>query len=86
MSLPDVINGLYEAFGGLVILLNVLRIRKDKQVRGVNALTTVFFTTWGFWNLYYYPHLNQWFSFAGGVFIVFSNTLWLYYAYKYRNN
>ena len=86
MSLPDIINGTYEAFGGLVILLNVLRIRKDKQVRGVNALTTVFFTTWGFWNLYYYPHLNQWFSFAGGLFIVFSNSLWLYYAYKYRNN
>src|SRR6185436_15953847 len=24
----------------------------------------------GFWNLFYYPHLDQWLSFAGGVLIV----------------
>jgi hypothetical protein len=27
--------------------------------------------------LYYYPHLNQWASFYGGLFMVIGNTIWI---------
>ena len=47
------------------------------MVRGVSWMATTFFTSWGYWNLYYYPHLDQWWSFAGGVLIVVANTLWI---------
>jgi len=46
----------------------------------------VFFTSWGMWNLFYYPHLGQWYSFAGGVFIVSVNTFWLGQIIYYRRN
>ena len=37
-----------------------------------------FFAAWGYWNLYYYyPSLDQWWSFWGGVGVVTMNTIWL---------
>ncbi|KKL71436.1 hypothetical protein LCGC14_2094960, partial [marine sediment metagenome] len=43
----------------------------------------VFFTAWGYWNMFYYPHLGQWFSFFGGFAIVFVNTVWIVLAITY---
>jgi len=74
---PDIINALFETFGGVVILLNIFRIYKDKEVKGFHWLVLFFFTSWGYWNLWYYPYLNQWFSFFGGIGVVTTNTVYL---------
>ena len=66
MNLPDVINGVFEALGGFVVLLNVRAILRDKEVKGVRWSPVGFFSLWGFWNIFYYAHLNQWVSWAGG--------------------
>jgi len=81
---PDKINGLYEAVGGFFILLHCWRLYKDKKVKGVSIVAVIFFTSWGVWNLWYYPHLNQWMSFVGGLFIVVSNSLWIWLLIRYR--
>jgi hypothetical protein len=85
MTLPDTINGAFEGFAGFLIYMNVLRLRRDKMVRGVLSWVTWVYTAWGFWNLFYYPHLEQWLSFAGGLFIVSGNFAWCYYAWRYRS-
>ena len=77
MLWPDAINGLFELSGGLFLLRNVIQLYHDKVVRGVHWQPTMFFAAWGIWNLFYYPHLDQWLSFAGGLFIVVVNTIWL---------
>lgn len=83
---PDKINGLYEILGSLFILMHCIKLYGDKKVRGIYVPATVFFFTWGVWNLYYYPSLGQWMSFTGGVAIVIMNALWigmmLYYNSK----
>jgi len=84
VSGPDVINGLFELCSGIFVWSNVVMIRRHKSLRGVHWIPTIFFTLWGYWNLYYYPSLDQWFSFFGGISIVTSNSVWLYYVYKYR--
>lgn len=86
ISVPDAINGAFEFFGGALNWLNVRQILKDKQVKGVSLIPSSIFTTWGFWNLYYYPHLDQWASFIGGLIIVAANSAWIYLALKYKNN
>jgi len=85
MSWADAVNGTFELSGGFFILLSVIKTLKDKQVHGVNWLTTAFFMAWGYWNLYYYPSLDQWFSFVGGVWIVVMNTLWVVLLVYYGN-
>lgn len=84
------INGFFEMVGGVFLLLNIIALYKHKELKGVHWGPTVFFTTWGIWNLYYYPSLNQWYSFAGGIVIATINSIWLlmicYYKYKEKIN
>lgn len=79
----DIINGCYELLGAPFIFLSLSKLLKEKKVRGVSWLHVMFFTTWGYWNLYYYPHLGQWCSFAGGIGIVIMNTVWLIALVRY---
>jgi hypothetical protein len=83
---PDVVNGTYEGIGGFFIWLSVRKLHREKIVRGVSWVHVAFFGSWGYWNLYYYPHLDQWISFAGGVGITLMNTIWfgqmVYYLHR----
>ena len=86
---PDYVNALFEGLGGFIILLNVKRILKDKMVRGYDWRVMGFFALWGFWNLFYYPHLGQWWSFAAGLWIAVSQvtylTLMIYYIRREKH-
>lgn len=74
---PDLINGCFELVGAGFNLLNVHRLVKDKRLNGVRWEPTAFFTSWGVWNLFYYPALGQYWSFLGGCVIVAVNALWV---------
>jgi len=84
VTISDTVNGGFEAIGGICIWLNVKRLMRDKSVRGVDWRVTAFFWAWGIWNLFFYPSLNQWASFTGGLVIVAGNFAWLWLAIKYR--
>ena len=78
MITPDLVNGLFEFLGSVLLWKNVYQLYLDKMTRGVHWTATGFFAVWGYWNLYYYyPRLDQWWSFAGGISIVIANTIWL---------
>jgi hypothetical protein len=82
----DVINFLFELIGGILNWMNVLKLHKDKEVKGVFYPAWIFFAAWGLWNIYYYPSLGQWWSFWGGLVIVSANLYWvglvIYYKVK----
>lgn len=84
--LADYINGAFELLGGLFVLNHCRAVVRDKAVAGVSIISTIFFTSWGVWNLYYYPSLNQWASFVGGLFIVAANMVWIGLMLKYRKS
>jgi len=74
---PDIVNSIFEVFGGIFIATSIHRLFKDKEVKGVSWYHACFFAVWGYWNLYFYPSLDQWWSFWGGVGVVTANTIWL---------
>ena len=74
---PDLINALFEACGATLVLLSIHRLHRDKLVRGVHWAPVLFFTAWGVWNLFYYPHLQQLLSFRAGVCLALVNAIWL---------
>ena len=90
MAIPDLINGIFEMFGGAFILLSCIKLYKEKKVRGVSWIHVGFFACWGYWNLYYYPSLGQILSFIGGIGIVVTNTAlviqMLYYIRREKKN
>ena len=81
---PDHINAAYEFMGGVMLWQNVWTAYRDKAVQGVSIATTSFFASWGLWNLYYYPHLNQWWSLAGGICLSIPQCIWLCLLIRYR--
>jgi hypothetical protein len=83
IAVPDLINGCLEAAMGYAGWQNLKAIRRDKSVKGVHWYTTAVAGLWGFYNLFYYPHLGQYFSFFAGIGICAINSTWLYFAYKY---
>lgn len=75
--MADLFNALFEMIGAALVLLSVRQLLKDRLVRGVHLAPVVFFTLWGAWNLFYYPSLDQWLSFAGALLMVLANACWL---------
>jgi len=73
----DLVNGLFELIGGLLLWLNVRRLVRDRRVQGVSVLPVLFWTAWGLWNLAFYPWAGCWWSFAGGIVVVAANAAWL---------
>jgi hypothetical protein len=86
MHFGDAGNAFFETVGGVLQVRNTIQIVKDKQVKGVYWPAWLFFTLWGYWNIWYYPSLNQWLSFSGGLLIAASNTVWVALAWKYSRN
>ncbi|HUT57190.1 MAG TPA: hypothetical protein VNA25_04880 [Phycisphaerae bacterium] len=81
---PDRINAFFEFGGGALLLMNVWRLYRDKSLRGVCITPTAFFTLWGYWNLYYYHALGQWWSWVAGMVVAAVNTAWVVLALRYR--
>jgi hypothetical protein len=90
MTIQDLVNGLFEGLGSLFISISILKLYRDKLVRGISYFYVAFFAVWGYWNIYYYPHLNQWFSFTGGLLVAIANTVYtimlIYYTVKETSN
>lgn len=83
MTPQDVVTGLFNLSAGLLLFRNCRLLFKAKEVKGVSILTTAVFSVWGFWNLYYYPHLEQAISFIGCILVVIANSLWVGMAIYY---
>jgi uncharacterized membrane protein YfcA len=83
---PDLINAFFEFGGSVVIIMSILQVYRDKMVRGVSWIMLAFFTTWGGWNLYFYPHVGAMWSFYAGILLFITNfvyvSLIVYYIRK----
>ena len=84
--IQDYINGLFEFCGSFFIWMNVKRLYRDKEVKGAYWPAWAFFAVWGIWNLFYYPSLNQWASFLGGVLVVVGNIAWVALFLWYKSH
>ena len=86
MSIPDLINGIFEFVGGLAVWWNVRAIWKDKHFSGTRISPSFFFASWCLWNLYYYPYLHQWISFFAGISIGLANLVYVILMFLYKGN
>lgn len=80
----DVVNGLFEFIGSFFVWFCVYKLYKDKELKGWSIWSTGYFTAWGYWNLFYYPSLNQWWSAAATLAIATANTAWIILAIYYH--
>lgn len=81
---PDLINGGFELVGAGFTWRNFIELRRDRRLAGIYWPTTAFMAAWGVWNLIFYPALQQWASFVGGVALVTGNLAWVTLAIKLK--
>ncbi len=83
---PDYINACFEFIAGLLLMLNIRKIRRDKQSKGVSLAPVVFMVCWGIWNLFFYPSVGAIASFWLGLFCTSVNFTWvllmIYYSFE----
>jgi len=85
-GLNDVFNATFEMVGACIGWINVRKIWTDKKVVGIAWATYIFFSSWGYWNIYFYSSVNCTLSWAAGIFLALANTTWTLLAIKYRKN
>jgi hypothetical protein len=84
MNWPDAVNGGFELFGAPFVLMSLIKVIREKDSSGVSYITIMFFSSWGYWNLFFYSHLGQWLSLFGGVAVTLANTAWMIAVFYYR--
>jgi len=80
----DAINACFELGGAFAIIPSIIAAHKAKEIRGISIITSIFFTSWGWWNIVYYPSLDQMLSAGAAVLLAGTNSIWLYQIWKYR--
>ena len=70
---PDRVNAAFEVVGAVSVWANFAAILKDKGYAGTRIPMMAFFTSWGFWNLYFYSHLLQWASLGASLGLTSGN-------------
>lgn len=73
----DVINSWFEWAGSLFIAASIVQVLHDKQVYGISWLTILFFSVWGYWNLYYYRAVSHMRSLIAAGFLALTNSVYL---------
>lgn len=77
MLAADFINAGFNLAAGAFVLLNVRRVWRDREARGVSLVAVAFFTAWGAWNvLGVFPMLGA-ASVVGGMGAFLSNLAYL---------
>jgi len=81
---PDFINASFEFIAAFMLARNCWFTYKAKGTEGISILSSIFFASWGYWNLFYYPHMGQTLSFVAGVLVTTINTVWVWQMIYYR--
>lgn len=84
MSWPDAVNSVFEFLGTPFVLVSLIKVIRNKNSNGVSYLTLLFFSVWGYWNMFFYPHLEQWLSFTASIALALTNTAWMVAVLYYR--
>jgi hypothetical protein len=82
----DQVNAVFEVAGAVATWSNVRRLISDRVAHGIDWRSFIFYSAWGAWNLYYYPSLDQPWSFVAGIALASGNVTWvLLYLYFRRD-
>jgi hypothetical protein len=72
----DAVNGFFELGASIVIWINVKRLWRDWEIKGVDWRVSLFFTLWGLFNLILFQQLNMGISTVCAVVLFLGNVTW----------
>ena len=88
MNSLDLLNAFFPFVGCFFVILNIKKLYQDKEVKGIQWYSPLFFYTGQLVNVYFMFYLNQWASFIGGLLLYIICMVWfcmmIYYNFWRR--
>lgn len=87
MHLPsgDQINASLEFAGACFRTFDCVKLFRAKRFQGGSLFTALFFFGWGVFNMFYYPSLQQTWSFVAAILLTVVNGIWILMAVVYEH-
>jgi cation transport ATPase len=81
----DQANACLEMGGAFLRTLDCIKLFQDKRFSGGHLGTALYFLGWGVFNVFFYPSLNQVWSFWAAIVLMVMNGLWFVMALYYNH-
>lgn len=81
--MKDLINCGFMLGSSIAVTCSILKIVKQKELKGVSHVANFFFCGFSYWNIYYYSSLSQPFSAVTGILTATVNTIYVSLAFYY---
>ena len=73
----DLIHGTFGIAITIFTILNIIKLYKDKKVRGVSILFPIYLCIFNTWNIFYLFNLHQILASISGILVLIVNSIWL---------
>lgn len=79
--MTDAITSLFQIGAIAFLIVNIVQLNKDRELKGVNIWMIIYFTVWAYWSIYMYVELDQFLSALMSIGIAVAYTIWLFLAW-----
>ena len=83
-SIYDQINSGFVAIAALFYVMNLLKLIKDKEVKGISKISIAFFSIWNVWTLFFFIAVSEyWWTIGAYVMVSILNIVYITLMIKY---
>ena len=80
----DQINSGFIFIAALFYVLNLFKLIKDKDVKGISKLSIVFFSLWNIWTLFFFLMVTEfWWTITAYIIVSVLNVTYIILMIKY---
>ena len=80
----DQINGGFIFVAALFYVLNLFKLMKDKDVKGISKVSIIFFSFWNIWTLFFFLMVTEfWWTIGAYVLVSVLNVTYIILMIKY---
>lgn len=80
----DQINSGFIFIAGIFYVLNLFKLIKDKDVKGISKLSICFFSVWNIWTLFFFLMVSEfWWTIAAYGIVAVLNVVYIILMIKY---
>jgi|TARA_R110000824_G_scaffold66566_1_gene172669 FtsH-binding integral membrane protein len=86
LSSYDQINSAFVLTAAFFYVLNLFKLIKDKEVKGISKISIGFFSLWNVWTLFFFIKISEyWWTIGAYVLVAILNVIYITLMIKYNN-
>jgi hypothetical protein len=81
---PDFINACFLFTAAICCIFSIVKISKDKTIKGVSILQILHLWAWTTWGVFFYAYYQIYLSFWCSLILTITETIWVAQIFYYR--